>query len=120
MDNQITSLVQDFSQQLTGLIPEFQEVLQAKQAMDTDSVSKQLWEEKEELRETIDFMKKQGLPVSAEQNEKLALKLKDMRENPITMRYLKSLNYAGKISGKIGTLLKEAIGVDFASRKKCK
>lgn len=65
-------------------------------------------------------MKKKGLPISIEQEEKLSQKLKVMRENPITMRYLKAINFANKISGKIGADLLDLVGVDFDQRRGCK
>lgn len=120
MNNQTTSVIHEFSDYLINHIPEFQELIQARKNLNDDPVSKQLWQEKEEQRETIELMKKKGLPISIEQEEKLSLKLKEMRENPITMRYLKAINFASKISGKIGADLEEAIGVSFTSRKGCK
>ena len=119
MDNQITSTIQEFSEYLISNIPEFQELSQARQQVNNDLVAKKIWREKEETQETIELMKKNGLPISTEQQQNLAQKLKDMRENPLTMRYLKAINYAVKISGKIGAQLEEIIGVDFASKKGC-
>lgn len=113
-------LIQDFSNELINRVPEFQELSQAKRDLEADPASKQLWTEKEEQRETIELMKKKGLPISIEQEEKLSLKLREMRENPITMRYLKAINFASKISGKIGAELLNLIGADFATRKGCK
>lgn len=120
MNDQTTQLTQDFSKELISIVPEFQELAQAKRDLETDPASKKLWVEKEELRITIELMKKQGLPVSAEQDSNLSLKLKEMRGNPITMRYLKAINFASKISGKIGAELYELIGADFAPRTGCK
>ena len=120
MDNQTTQLTNDFSKELINTVPEFQELAQAKKDLDADPASKQLWAEKEEQRETVELMKKKGLPVSTEQEENLSLKLKEMRVNPITMRYLKAINFASKISGKIGADLFDLVGVDFAPRRGCK
>ena len=120
MDNQTTQLTNDFSGELINTVPDFQELAQAKKDLDADPASKQLWAEKEEQRETIELMKKKGLPISTEQEENLSLKLKEMRENPITMRYLKAINFASKISGKIGADLFDLVGVDFAPRRGCK
>ena len=120
MDNQITQLIQAFSNELINLVPEFEELFLARRDLDNDPTSKNLWTEKEEKRQTIELMKSKGLPVSVEQEQELALKLKEMRENPITMRYLKAINFAGKVSGKIGADLEEIVGVDFASRRGCK
>ena len=120
MNDQLLQLVRDFSQKLVTSVPEFQELIQAKQALDRDPVSQQLWQEKEEQRQTVDLLKKQGLPVSTEQEQRLFQKLQEMRENPITMRYLKAFNFASKISGKIGAELFDLIGADFAPRKGCK
>lgn len=120
MDNRLIQLVRDFSQELTTSVPEFRELIQAKQALDRDQVSQRLWQEKEEQRQTMDLLKKQGLPVSTEQEQRLFQKLQEMRENPITMRYLKAINFANKISGKIGAELLDLIGADFAPRKGCK
>ena len=120
MDNELTKLIKDFSQELVTMVPEFQELIQAKQALDQDPVSQHLWAEKEEQRQTVDLLKKQGLPVSTEQEQRLFQKLQEMRENPITMRYLKAINFASKVSGKIGAELFDLIGADFAPRKGCK
>ena len=120
MDDRIKLLTQDYSNQLLNLVPEFKELALAKQELESDPVSMQLWKDKEEQRQTIELLKKQGLPVSSEQELALAQKLKEMRENKITMRYLKSLNMAIKISGKISADLEEIVGVDFASRRGCK
>ena len=120
MNNQITQLVKDFCGELIRVVPEFQELFQARQALDHDPASQRLWQEKEEQRQTVDLLKKQGLPVSTEQEQRLFQKLQEMRENPITMRYLKAFNFASKISGKIGTELFDLIGADFAPRKGCK
>ena len=120
MNDQLLQLVRDFSQELTTLVPEFQELIQAKQSLDRDPVSQQLWQEKEEQRLTVDLLKKQNLPVSTEQEQKLFQKLQEMRENLITMRYLKAINFANKISGKIGAELLDLIGADFAPKRGCK
>lgn len=120
MNDQTTQLTKDFSKELIGTIPEFQELAQAKHDLEADPTSKKLWTEKEELRTTIELMKKQGLPISGEQENNLSLKFKAMRENPNTMRYLKAINFASKISGTIGADLNEIIGVDFAPRRGCK
>ena len=120
MDNKIAQLIQAFSNELINLVPEFEELFLARRDLDNDPTSKKLWVDKEEQRQTIELLKKQGLPVSSEQELALAQKLKEMRENKITMRYLKSLNMAIKISGKIGADLEEIVGVDFASRRGCK
>ncbi len=120
MNDQLLQLVRGFSQELVNEIPEFQELIQAKQALDSDLVSQRLWQEKEEQRQTVDLLKKQGLPVSTEQEQRLFQKLQEMRENPITMRYLKATNFANKISGKIGAELFDLIGADFAPRRGCK
>lgn len=119
-DQRVDSSIKEFCNQLLENIPEFQELAQAKQNLDSDSASKQVWLDEEEQRSTIELMKNKGLPVSAEQEQKLSQKLKEMRENPITMRYLKATNYASKVSGRIGAQLLEIIGVDFAPRKGCK
>ncbi len=120
MDNQITQLIKAFSNELMNLVPEFEELFLAKRDLDNDPTSKKLWTEKEEKRQTIELMKSKGLPVSTEQEQELALKLKEMRENPVAMRYLKAINFAGKISGRIGADLMELVGVDFAARRGCK
>lgn len=119
MDNQTSSAIQEFSEYLLSTVPEFQELYQARQQVNNDPVAKKIWSDKEEIQETIEFMKKNGLPISTEQQQNLAQKLKDMRENPLTMRYLKAINYAVKISGKIGAQLEEIIGVNFASKNGC-
>lgn len=120
MKKQITLTVQEFCSQLIKIVPEFKELSQAKQDLEADLVSKQLWKEKEEQRKTIELMKSNNLPISIEQQNKLSEKFKEMRENLITMRYLKAINFAGKVSGKIGTDLLEIIGVDFSPRRGCK
>ena len=119
MDAKITSLIKEFSKYLQEYIPEFQELKEAKEQLENDPVSKKLWEDKEELRNTIDLMKKKGLPVSSEQEINLTQKLKEMRENPITMRYLKAINTARKISGLIGNQLQIITGADFSPKKGC-
>ena len=120
MDDQLKTTIQEFSSRLISITPEFQELAQAKRDLQTDPVSQQLWKDKEEQRQTIELMKKQGLPISPEQEQQLSLKLKEMRENPITMRYLKAINFASKISGKVGADLLDLIGVDFAPKRGCK
>ncbi len=120
MEDKLAQLIQAFSNELINLVPEFEELFLAKRDLDNDLASKKLWQNKEEQRQTIELLKRQGLPVSSEQEFALTQKLKEMRENPITMRYLKSLNIAVKISGKIGADLEEIVGVDFASRRGCK
>lgn len=117
MKKQITSTVQNFCTQLIKTIPEFQELNQAKHDLEADFESKQLWKEKEEQRKTIDLMKSNNLPISTEQQNKLSEKFKEMRENPITMHYLRAINFASKVSGKIGADLLEIIGVDFSPRR---
>lgn len=120
MDEKLLQIINNFVQELIGAVPEFNELSQAREALVNDSSSQQLWEEKEEMRQTVDLLKKQDLPVSQHQEEQLSLKLKEMRENPVTMRYLKSINFASKVSGKIGAELLDIMGVDFAPRKGCK
>ena len=120
MDKQLIQLIRNFSQELVNQIPEFQELIEAKQTLDQDPASQRLWQEKEEQRQTMELLKKQGMPISTEQEQQLSLKLQEMRENPIAMRYLKAINYANKVSGKIGTELFQLIGADFAPRKGCK
>jgi len=119
-NNEVDSLIGEFCTKLREYIPEFEELAQARRDLENDPDSKKLWIDKEEQRQTIDLMKSKGLPVSKGQEQKLALRLKEMRENPITMRYLKAINYASKISGKIGAQLEEIVGVDFAPRRGCK
>jgi len=120
MENNVESLIRGFCNQLLEIVPEFQELVQAKRDLESDPPSKKLWMDKEQQRSTIEFMKKKSLPVSAEQEQKLSQQLKEMRENPITIRYLKAINFASKVSGKIGVQLLESIGVDFTPRRGCK
>lgn len=119
-DQNVDSLIKEFCNYLRESIPEFQELREAQKALDGDLPSKKLWEGKEERRQTVELLKAKGLPVTPKQEEELSQKLKEMRENPITMRYLKAKNFASKVSGKIGAQLEEIIGVDFAPRKGCK
>lgn len=120
MDTRVTTLIQEFCNYLAEYIPEFQELKEAKEGLESDLYSKKLWDEKDEQRNTIDLLKKQGLPTSAEQEASLAQKLKEIRENPITMRYLKAVNAAKKIAGPIGSQLQVITGVDFSPKKGCK
>ncbi len=120
MDTRVTTLIQEFCNYLTEYIPEFQELKDAKESLESDLHSKKLWDEKEEQINTVDLLKKQGLPTSIEQEASLAQRLKEMRENPITMRYLKAVNAAKKVAGPIGSQLQVVTGVDFSPKKGCK
>lgn len=120
MDTRVTTLIQEFCNYLVEYIPEFQELKDAKVGLESDLYSKKLWDEKDEQRNTIDLLKKQGLPTSVEQEASLAQKLKEIRENPITMRYLKAVNAAKKVAGPIGSQLQVITGVDFSPKKGCK
>ena len=119
-DQKVDGLIKEFCNYLREYIPEIQELWEAQRALDSDVSSKRLWEDKEERRQTIELLKTKGLPVTPKQEEELSQKLKEMRENPVTMRYLKAKNFASKVSGKIGAQLEEIVGVDFAPRKGCK
>lgn len=120
LEPKINTLIKEFCLVLKEHIPEFQELSQAQKDLDSDPASKTLWENKEEQRETIELLKSKGLPVSPEQENAFSQKLKEMRENPITMRYLRAKNYARKVAAQIGNQLELEVGVDFSPRKGCK
>lgn len=120
MDDRLKKLIQEFSKELISSVSEFQELREAKKALENDPPSKKIWENKEEKRQTVELMKSKGLPVSEKQQQELTQNLKEMREDPIAMRYLKAKNLAGKISGNIGANLNDIIGVDFSPRRGCK
>lgn len=65
MDQHILQLVKNFSEKLKISVPEFQELREAKQALESDQTSSQLWNMREEQRLTIELMKNKSLPVSA-------------------------------------------------------
>lgn len=109
-NNDINSLIKEFCNYLREYIPEFQELWEAQKALDNDPISKKLWENKEERRQTIELLKTKGLPITPKQEDELTQKLKEMRENPITMRYLKAKNYARKIAAQIGNQLETETG----------
>lgn len=120
MENKVLeNLIQEHCVHLREIVPEFQELWKTQEALDLDSVAKGIWESKEEQRQTIDLLKAKGLPVSPEQESEFAQKLKNMRENPITMKYLKARNNAKKVAGEIGSQMESNIGIDFAPRKGC-
>lgn len=119
-NNKVDTLIKEFCNSLREYFPEFQELWEAQRALDTNSASKRLWEEKEEQRQTIELLKAKGLPVTPKQEEELSQKLKQMRENPITMRYLKAKNFAKKVAAQVGNQLEKEAGVDFSPRKVCK
>lgn len=112
--------ISQFCSYLIQSIPEFQELAQARLELQNDVQSKQLWDDIEERKATISLLKLQGLPVSIDQETELAEKLKEMRNNHITFRYLKALNKARKIAGQIGTQMKQEVGIDFTPKKGCK
>jgi len=120
MENKaLENLIKEHCVHLREIVPEFQELRETQEALDLDFVAKRIWESKEEQRQTIDLLKAKGLPVSPEQEGEFAQKLKNMRKNPVTMRYLKAKNYAKKIAGEIGSQMESEIGIDFAPRKGC-
>jgi len=119
-NNRIDGLIKEFCSHLREYIPEFWELWEAQRALDGDLISKRIWADKEERIQTIELLKAKGLPVKPSQEEELSQKLKKMRENPITMRYLRAINSAKKISGSIGNQLETEIGVNFSPRKECK
>ena len=112
-------MVKKFAEDLIKQISEFQELQQARTALANDPTAKKIWEDKEQMRETMEVMKQNNLPISKEQEITYSSKLKDMRENPICLRYLKGFNLAGKVSGKIGAELSDLIGVDFDPKRGC-
>lgn len=120
LEPKINTLIKEFCSDLIEHVPEFQELSEAQKDLDNDPASKRLWEDKEEQRETIELLKSKGLPITPEQENSFAQKLKEMRENPITMRYLRAKNYARKAAAQIGNQLELEVGVDFSPGKACK
>jgi cell fate (sporulation/competence/biofilm development) regulator YlbF (YheA/YmcA/DUF963 family) len=119
-NNIIESRIKDFCTLMRDLVPEFKELWEAKKDLDLNIEAKKIWESREEQKQTIDLLKSKGLPVSAQQESELAQKLKEMNENPITMRYLRARNFAKKVAGDIGTLMESEVYIDFTPRKGCK
>lgn len=112
--------VSQFCSYLIQSVPEFQELAQARLELQNELQSKRLWDEIEEQKATISLLKSQGLPVSLEQEIELSEKLKEMRKNPITFRYLKALNKARKVARQIGAQMEQEVGIDFTPGKGCK
>ncbi len=111
--------VSQFCSYLVQSVAEFQELAQARMDLNNDPLSKKLWDDIEERKATITLLKTKGLPVNPQQETELTQKLKEMRGNPITYRYLKALNMAKKIAGKIGAQMKQEVGIEFTPRKGC-
>lgn len=116
----LSTLVKHFAKELIKTVPEFKEFQEAKKALETDPAAHKLWLTKEELRQTIDLLQIQELPVSADQEELFSQKMIEVRGNQIIMRYLKAKNSARKMSSQIGTELYDLVGADFAPGKGCK
>ena len=75
----LNKAIRDFCSQLRTFIPEFQELWEARKDLKNNPLSKALWDDIVNSKQTIALLKDEGLPVNQEQDEALSQKMKEMR-----------------------------------------
>jgi cell fate (sporulation/competence/biofilm development) regulator YlbF (YheA/YmcA/DUF963 family) len=120
MDINLTNIIDNFSEHLINLVPEFSDLRSAQIELNENPESEYLFSEINNIKETIVLLKSKNLPVSQEQEEEMSALMTKMREDQIIMRYLRSKNLARKKAIEIGNLLETKVGVNFAAGKICK
>lgn len=112
-------MLNEIREKIDTAVPEFSQLEAAKTAFFHDADAVNLFNEINDLRQTIGILQAQQMAVEPEQEAKLDGLMEMMRSNEKIMGYLRAKNAATSAARKIANYLSEGLGVPFSSGGCC-